>query len=125
MEKGRKDKYLSAIEAVKANRLKDAFELYCSLFFPLGHPGLEFLSFYRYQLATYLSRKSTYTLALPEGDMVSDLIGMTYDEVVDEMDHSDIPISNVGRINILESVKIVFPCQNDTDLRKRAKSVAK
>lgn len=125
MDNGRKDKYENAIAAVKANRLKDAFELYCSLFFPLGHKGMEFLLFYRYQLATYLSKKRTYTLALPEGDMVSDLIEMTYDEVVEEMDNSDIPISEVGRINILEGVDIVFPCQNDTTSTNKLKRVAK
>lgn len=125
MEKGRKDKYMNAIKAVKANRLSDAFELYCSLFFPMGHSGLEFILFYRYQLASYLAKKSTYTLALPEGDMVSDLIEMTYDEVVQEMDNSDIPISHDGRINILESVNIVFPCQNDTSLKKTHSCVSK
>lgn len=114
MENARMSKYINALEAVKAHRLRDAFELYISLFLPLSHKSREFLSFFRYQFSTYLSEKKNYSLGLGEGDMISDLIEMTYDEVVDEIESSDIPITQSGRINILESVEIVFPCQKET-----------
>ena len=125
MENGRMSKYINALEAVKAHRFKDAFELYCSLFLPLGKRSREFLAFYRYQLSCYLSEKKSYCLGLGEGDMISDLIGMTYDEVVDSIENSDIPVTYSGRINILESVEIPFPCQKETKVDEPGKCVAK
>ncbi len=125
MENGRRDVYVSALKAVKANRLKEAFELYCSIFTPLGHKTKEFLAFYRYQLATYLVEKRNYQLGLGEGDMVSDLIESVYDETVKDIEDSEIPISRDGRINILESVEIVFPCQNETERSEKKSCVAK
>ena len=98
--------------------LKDIFDSYASLFLPrLGNKcpkGDEFRAFFRYQLATYLSMKKSYTLALPEGDMVSDLILDTYEEFEEDVSSSDIPISNEGRVNMLLEIKIHFPCQNDS-----------
>ncbi len=117
--------YKDALKAVEAHRLKDAFEIYCSLFLPLGKRSIEFLSFFRYQLSTYLAEKNNYSLSLPEGDMVSDLIEMVYDETIDNIEESQIPISDDGRINILESVEIVFPCQKETHKDKKALLVAK
>ncbi len=117
--------YISALKAVKANRLKEAFELYCSVFTPLGRKTKEFLSFYRYQLASYLVEKSSYQLGLGEGDMVSDLIESVYDETVRDIEESDIPVSQDGRINILESVEIIFPCQKETERREKKHCVAK
>ena len=117
--------YIDAMEAVKAHRLKDAFELYCSIFLPIGQRSIEFLSFFRYQLSTYLAKKNNYSLSLPEGDMVSDLIEMVYDETIDNIEESQIPISDDGRINILESVEIVFPCQKETHRDKKVLLVAK
>lgn len=124
MEKRRLNMYRDAVEAVKAHRFKDAFELYCSLFLPLTHKTTEFRCFYRYQLATYLTEKKNYSLSLPEGDMVSDLIEMVYDETICAVENSDIPISDDGRINILESIEITFPCQKETMSPKRPLSVA-
>lgn len=57
--------------------------------------------------------------------MISDLIGMTYDEVVDSIENSDIPVTYSGRINILESVEIPFPCQKETKADEPGKCVAK
>lgn len=98
--------------------LKDIFDSYASIFLPrLGakRPKCEeFTAFFRYQLATYLSMKKSYTLALPEGDMVSDLILDTYEEFEEDVSSSDIPISNEGRVNMLLEIKIQFPCQNDS-----------
>ena len=97
--------------------LKDIFDRYASIFLPrLGNkcPKCEeFRAFFRYQLATYLSMKKNYTLALPEGDMVSDLILDTYEEFEEDLSSSQIPISNEGRVNMLLEIRIQFPCQND------------
>ena len=97
--------------------LKDIFDRYASVFLPrLGNkcPRCEeFKAFFRYQLATYLSLKKNYTLALPEGDMVSDLILDTYEEFEEDVSSSQIPLSNEGRVNMLLEIKIQFPCQND------------
>ena len=97
--------------------LKDIFDSYASIFLPrLGNkcPRCEeFKAFFRYQLATYLSLKKNYTLALPEGDMVSDLILDTYEEFEEDVESSMIPISNEGRVNMLLDIRIQFPCQND------------
>ena len=98
--------------------LKDIFDSYASIFLPrLGSkcPKCEeFRAFFRYQLATYLSMKKDYSLALPEGDMVSDLILDTYEEFEEDVSSSQIPISNEGRLNMLLEIKIQFPCQNDS-----------
>ena len=97
--------------------LKDIFDSYVSIFLPrLGNkcPKCEeFRAFFRYQLATYLSMKKNYTLALPEGDMVSDLILDTYEEFEEDLSSSQIPISNEGRVNMLLDIRIQFPCHND------------
>lgn len=97
--------------------LKDIFDRYASIFLPrLGNkcPKCEeFRAFFRYQLATYLSMKKNYTLALPEGDMVSDLILDTYEEFEEDLSSSQIPLSNEGRVNMLLEIRIQFPCQND------------
>ncbi len=109
MDNARTQRYRDAVSAARSHRLKEAFELYVSLFFPSCHRTKEFTAFYRYQMATYLTEKKNYLLSLCEGDMVSSLIGMVYDETVDAIEHSDIPVSDSGRMNILESVEIVFP----------------
>lgn len=44
--------------------------------------------------------------------MISDLIEMTYADITKEIEDSDIKVSQSGRINILESIEIVFPCQS-------------
>ncbi|MBO8437245.1 MAG: hypothetical protein IAA97_09775 [Spirochaetes bacterium] len=76
---------------------------------------IEFVSFYRYQLWRYLRAKPVFTLSLPEGDMISDLIKDSYDSFLSDMEASPFNITGEGRANLLESVKIVFPWQDDPD----------
>ena len=117
MERNALAKSVSNKGEVGGKILKDIFESYASIFLPrLGTkcPKCEeFRAFFRYQLATYLSLKKNYTLALPEGDMVSDLILDTYEEFEEDVSSSQIPLSNEGRVNMLLEIKIQFPCQND------------
>lgn len=124
MDRVRKEKYENAVTAVKAHRIREAFELYVSLFLPKGMRSREFLSFYRLQMASYLVLKKSVLLSIPEGDMVSDLIETVYDETVKAIEKSEIPVSPDGRMNILESVEIVFPCQKDTEERRNRRCVA-
>ncbi len=124
MERTRKEKIETAVNAAKRHRIREAFELYVSLFLPKEGRSREFVSFYRFQMASYLVLKKNVVLSLAEGDMVSDLIETVYDETVRAMDESDIPISMDGRMNILESVEIVFPCQMDTERAEKKRCVA-
>lgn len=125
MKNERREKYEDAIRAVKAHRMSEAFEIYVSLFLPRCHRTKEFLSFFRFQMASYLVVKRSFLVALSEGDMIADLIGMAYDEALENIERSEIPVTGEGRMNILESVEIVFPCQMDTEISKERKSVAK
>ena len=96
----------------------DAFEDYVNAFLPrlsMCEYTLEFVSFYRYQLSRYLLSKPVFTLSLPEGDMISDLIKDAYDSFIEAVDASPFNITGEGRVNLLESVKIIFPYQNDPD----------
>lgn len=97
---------------------EDAFEDYVDAFLPRisgVEPTLEFVSFYRYQLAQYLRAKPVFTLSLPEGDMISDLIKDAYDSFLSAMEASPFNITGKGRANLLESVRIAFPWQNDPE----------
>ena len=118
MERNALAKSVSSKGEAGGKILKDIFESYASIFLPrLGNkcPKCEeFRAFFCYQLATYLSLKKNYTLALPEGDMVSDLILDTYEEFEEDVSSSQIPLSNEGRVNMLLEIKIQFPCQNDS-----------
>lgn len=113
-----KDNYEKSKDIRK--RLMARFDSYASLFLPrLGSrcpSSEEFKAFFRYQLATYLGMKNNYSLALPEGDMISDLILDTYEEFEEEVESSDLPISKEGRINLLLKIRIQFPWQSDTDI---------
>ena len=117
MERNALAKSVSSKGEAGGKILKDIFESYASIFLPrLGNkcPKCEeFRAFFRDQLATYLSLRKNYTLALPEGDMVSDLILDTYEEFEEDVSSSQIPLSNEGRVNMLLEIKIQFPCQND------------
>ncbi len=104
----------------KARKLSyaEAFEDYAEAFLSRlsgAELTVEFVSFYRYQLARYLSSKPVFTLSLPEGDMISDLIKDAYDDFLSAMENSPFNITGEGRANLLESVKICFPWQNDPD----------
>lgn len=99
-------------------RYQDAFEDYVEVFLPRIKGvefTIEFVSFYRYQLWRYLEAKPVFTLSLPEGDMISDLIKDSYDSFLFDMEASPFNITGEGRLNLLESVKIVFPWQDDPD----------
>lgn len=113
------DYYKEAVECSRQMRLKDAFEDYCKVFFTRLNPSCcinrEFQQFFRFQLANYLAEKNNYFLGIPEGDMVSDLIQMTYDEFLEEIESSQIPVSRQGRLNMLSHIHIVFPCQFETE----------
>ena len=76
---------------------------------------LEFVSFYRYQMARYLRSKPVFTLSLPEGDMISDLIREAYDSFLSALESSPFNVTGEGRENLLESVRICFPWQSDPD----------
>ena len=119
MEAARKvdDKFSKGEKA--SDILFDLFDSYVSIFLPrLGMKcprSDEFRAFFRYQLAKYLAEKPNYYLSRPEGDMVSDLILSSYEEIEKSIDDSEIPISREGRVNILLSTKIIFPWHNDTE----------
>ena len=75
---------------------EEAFENYVNAFLPRLHCQsytLEFVSFYRYQLAVYLKSKPVFTLSLPEGDMISDLIKDAYDSFIEAVDASPFNIT--------------------------------
>ena len=72
-------------------RYQDAFEDYVEVFLPRIKGvefTIEFVSFYRYQLWRYLKAKPVFTLSLPEGDMISDLIKDSYDSFLFDMEAS-------------------------------------
>ena len=96
----------------------DAFEDYVNAFLPrlsMCEYTLEFVSFYRYQLSRYLLSKPVFTLSLPEGDMISDLIKDSYESFLSALESSPFNITGEGKRNLLESVRIAFPWQNDTE----------
>ncbi len=102
----------------KARKYREAFEDYSASFLSrlTGiDMTLEFVSFYRYQLLSYLKAKPVFTLSLPEGDMVTDLIADAYRSFLDAVDNSPFNVTGEGRKHLLESVSIVFPWQNDTE----------
>ena len=110
--------YKEAGKAARRASYEDAFEDYAEAFLSrldLREITLEFVSFYRYQLAVYLRSKPVFTLSLPEGDMISDLIKDAYDSFVKALNDSPFNVTGEGRRNLLESVKICFPWQSDPD----------
>lgn len=118
------DKTMSLVLYKEGNRkarmlsYADALDDYVEAFLPRLRNvefTAEFVSFYRYQLLRYLASKPVFTLSLPEGDMISDLIKDAYDSFMDAMEDSPFNITGEGRANLLESVKICFPWQNDPD----------
>ena len=68
---------------------------------------LEFVSFYRYQMARYLRSKPVFTLSLPEGDMISDLIRDAYDSFLSALESSPFNVTGVsafrGKVTLTRS----------------------
>ena len=111
-------RYREGSAEARRNDRKAAFESYVDAFLSRLDGielTLEFVMFYRYQLRLYLNAKPVFTLSLPEGDMISDLIADAYKSFLDAVDSSPFNITGEGRKNLLESVKIVFPWHNDTE----------
>ena len=110
--------YHTGLREAREGHYEKAFDAY-SLAFLIRRgetcPTLEFISFYRYQLLSYLKGKCSFILSLPEGDMITDLIEDEYRSFVESMSSSPFCITGDGRRNLLESVKIVFPCLFDTE----------
>lgn len=110
--------YKEAGKAARNASYETAFNEYAEVFLRRLHITeitLEFVSFYRYQLAVYLRSKPVFTLSLPEGDMISDLIKDAYDSFISSLDASPFNITGDGRRNLLESMRICFPWQSDPD----------
>lgn len=111
--------YKKAIEEASLRHIGKAFSLYVDAFLPRLHSSLcferEFKCFYRWQLARYLYRKKNYIVALPEGDMISDLILDAYEDFLQEIDMSRFKITPEGRVNLLSSIDIVFPNDDCND----------
>ena len=105
--------YNKAVEEARLKHIGKAFDLYVDTFLPRlcsSHSKeKEFKCFYRWQLALYLYGKKNYVVALPEGDMVSDLILDAYQGFLDDIMCSPFCVTAEGRVNLLSSVKVVFP----------------
>ncbi len=113
--------YKEGSREARNNELDAAFESYVDAFLSRlsgVEMTLEFVSFYRYQLYSYLKAKPVFILSLPEGDMISDLILQSYEDFLSAIDGSPFNITGEGRTNLLESVRIPFPWQSDTDGEK-------
>ena len=113
--------YKEGNREARRNELDAAFESYVDAFLSRLSGidmTLEFVSFYRYQLMSYLKAKPVFILSLPEGDMISDLILQSYEDFLSAVDASPFNITGEGRLNLLESVRIAFPWQSDTDGEK-------
>ena len=111
----------SAIEKargfVRIGDRKNAITEYCEAFLLRLDPFLsdcDFIMFYRDQMEKYFAVKTNLYISLPEGDMVTDLIRMTYDDFMAEWEESPFRKSEKGRARLLSNIKIVFPVQNDT-----------
>lgn len=124
-----RETYKRAVEKARENKLREAFELYAEVFrlrlSSIRKTEEEFTLFYRYQLAQYLSKKKRYYLSLPEGDMISDLIVKSYDCFMEEVEESVIKLSDKGRRNLLVSLEIDYPCQEETEEEESLIAVSK
>ena len=111
--------YKKALQEIKERDFENAFNTYVNAFLSrLNSRRIkerEFIAFYRYQLAEYLCNKMNFYIALPEGDMISDLILSEYDEFIDEVSNSIFPFSRENMYRLLEEMKIIFPCHFKTD----------
>lgn len=111
-------RYKEGSAEARRNELAAAFESYVNAFLSRLDGidlTLEFVSFYRYQLLSYLKAKPVFILSLPEGDMISDLIKDSYESFLSALEASPFNVTGEGKKNLLESVRISFPWQNDTE----------
>lgn len=112
--------YKRALEEIKVRKFDEAFDTYVKAFLSrrsLGHSKeKQFVAFYRYQLATYLCNKTNFYIALPEGDMITDLIVSEYDDFMSDIETSSFPYTKESMIRLLERLKIIFPFHFDTDI---------
>lgn len=107
-------------KALGQNDRKTAFRLLCDGFYLRVHKefdiDLEFYQFFMYQFARYLVGKKRFTVSLPEGDMIADLILETYQSFQESIEDSPFNLESEGIWNLLKGIRIDFPCQNDTKL---------
>ena len=122
----------SAIEKarlfVREGDRKNAITEYCEVFLTRLDPllsDIDFILFYRRQMENYFNIKKNLFISLPEGDMVTDLIRMTYDDFMQDWSESPFKKSKKGRERLLSSIKIIFPVQNDTLLDDERVAVSK
>lgn len=114
--------YKRALNEMRSRRFEIAFESYVEAF--LGRLDSKrnrersFITFYRYQLANYLCKKTNFYIALPEGDMITDLILSEYDQFMDDIQNSAFPYTREMMFRLLEEMKIIFPCHFDTDIER-------
>ena len=111
-------KYKEGSREARMKDLRAAFESYAEAFLSRLSGvdlTLEFVTFYRYQLLMYLKAKPVFILSLPEGDMISDLIRESYESFLEALESSPFNVTGEGKRNLLESVRIQFPWQSDTD----------
>lgn len=112
--------YKRALEEIKARRFEDAFDTYVNAFLKrrsaMRMKERQFVAFYRYQLANYLCTKTNFFIALPEGDMVTDLILSEYESFMEDIQDSSFPFTKESMIRLLEQLKIIFPCHFNTDI---------
>ena len=91
----------------KARKYREAFEDYASSLLSRISGDidmtLEFVAFYRYQLLSYLRAKPVFTLSLPEGDMITDLIVDSYKSFLEAVDSSPFNITGEGIIGIVRN----------------------
>ena len=123
-----KNIYNRAVEKAKSEKYREAFELYVASFIErlssIRKREEEFRLFYRYQMAKYLQKKKKYLVSLAEGDMISDLIVSSYDEFIEGVEASAIPLTDQGRRNLLVELKIEYPCQIETEESKGLEAVS-
>ena len=114
------ESYKKAVSEARLKHFSQAFGLYVETFLPRLNSEFccekEFKCFYRLQLATYLCKKNNYYVALPEGDMISDLILSSYIDFVDMISVSKFNITAEGRINLLSELKVDFPLLDPIEL---------
>ena len=111
--------YKKALQEIREKNFENAFNTYVSAFLSrLNSRRIkerEFIAFYRYQFAEYLCNKMNFYIALPEGDMISDLILSEYNDFIDDISSSAFPFSRENMFRLLEEIKIIFPCHFKTD----------